>query len=49
MTAALILYNRLGYTGLNTIEDARIQLRGDEMFWMPGTIEVFKGIAIPKH
>lgn len=49
MTASLILYNRLGYPAIEIVEDDRIRLRDHEMFWIPGGIEVFSGLAIPKH
>lgn len=49
MTASMILYNRLGYTRLSKIKDPRIRLTQEEMLWMPGTMEVLHGLAIPKH
>lgn len=48
MTASMILYNRLGYTGLKDIGDERIRLAMEEMFWMPGRMEVWDGLAVPK-
>lgn len=48
MSAALILQDSMPFQRFLELDDPRIILTRDEMDWLPGSMEVWQGKAVPK-